>query len=142
VNVKNILKKGEAEISKKEVSGDKELPGATLNVKGKDVDLTWISGTKAKKFTLPEGEYTLTEKIPNTGYQLNTSSVKFTVKDGKVTKTVMHNEKLPTPIKNGFLPTTGDSSLDLLLYGLGIIFSSLAIYLLVQKRRKHGNEKE
>ncbi|MBC1716631.1 Cys-Gln thioester bond-forming surface protein [Listeria welshimeri] len=142
VNVKNILKKGEAEISKKEVSGDKELPGATLNVKGKDVDFTWISGTKAKKFTLPEGEYTLTEKIPNTGYQLNTSSVKFTVKDGKVTKTVMHNEKLPTPIKNGFLPTTGDSSLDLLLYGLGIIFSSLAIYLLVQKRRKHGNEKE
>lgn len=142
VNVKNILKKGEAEISKKEVSGDKELPGATLNVKGKDVDLTWISGTKAKKFSLPEGKYALTETIANEGYKLNTNTVYFEIKDGKVTKTVMHNEKLPKPIKNGFLPTTGDSSLDLLLYGLGIIFSSLAIYLLVQKRRKHGNEKE
>ncbi|EHM3340632.1 hypothetical protein ABFW39_002988 [Listeria monocytogenes] len=142
VNVKNILKKGEAEISKKEVSGDKELPGATLHVKGKDVDLTWVSRTKAKKFSLPEGKYALTETIANEGYKLNTNTVYFEIKDGKVTKTVMHNEKLPTPIKNGFLPTTGDSSLDLLLYSLGIIFSSLAIYLLVQKRRKHGNEKE
>ncbi|MBC1631687.1 Cys-Gln thioester bond-forming surface protein [Listeria welshimeri] len=142
VNVKNILKKGEAEISKKEVSGDKELPGATLHVKGKDVDLTWVSGTKAKKFSLPEGKYALTETIANEGYKLNTNTVYFEIKDGKVTKTVMHNEKSPTPIKNGFLPTTGDSSLDLLLYSLGIIFSSLAIYLLVQKRRKDGNEKE
>lgn len=142
VNVKNILKKGEAEISKKEVSGNKELPGATLHVKGKDVDLTWVSGTKAKKFTLPEGEYTLTEKIPNTGYQLNTSSVKFTVKDGKVTKTVMHNEKIPTPVKKGFLPTTGDSALDLLLYSFGIILVAVGIYLLVQNRKKHGNKTE
>ncbi|WP_246414994.1 MSCRAMM family protein [Listeria farberi] len=140
VNVKNILKKGEAEISKKDITGDKELPGATLHVKGKNVDLTWVSETKAKKFTLPEGEYTLTEKIPNDGYQLNTSSVKFTVKDGKVTKTVMHNTKIP--VKKGFLPTTGDSSLDLMLYSLGTILVALGIYLLVQNRKKHGNNNE
>ncbi|EMZ8581960.1 hypothetical protein FZ048_14670 [Listeria monocytogenes] len=142
VNVKNILKKGEAEISKKDVSGDKELPGATLHVKGKNVDLTWVSGTKAKKFTLPEGKYALTETIANKGYKLNTNTVYFEIKDGKVTKTTMHNEKLPTPVKKGFLPTTGDSSLDLMLYSFGTILVAVGIYLLVQNRKKHGNKTE
>lgn len=134
VNVKNMLKKGEAEISKKDITGDEELPGATLNIKGKDIDVTWVSTTQAKKYTLPEGEYTLTEKIPNDGYQLNTSSVKFSVKDGKITKTVMHNTKIPA--KKGFLPTTGDSSLDLFLYSFGTILIAVGIYLLVQNRRR------
>ncbi|MBC1839529.1 MULTISPECIES: SpaA isopeptide-forming pilin-related protein [Listeria] len=137
VNVKNMLKKGEVEVSKKDITGDEELPGATLNIKGKDIDVTWVSTTQAKKYTLPEGEYTLTEKIPNDGYQLNTSSVKFTVKDGKVTKTVMHNTKIPA--KKGFLPTTGDSSLDLFLYSFGTILVSVGIYLLVQNRRRKTN---
>ncbi|WP_235004683.1 SpaA isopeptide-forming pilin-related protein [Listeria monocytogenes] len=138
VNVKNILKKGDVEVSKTDITGDKELPGATLHIKGKDIDLTWVSTNTAKKFTLPEGEYELTEKIPNNGYKLNTSTVKFTVKDGKVTKTIMHNEKLP--VKKGFLPSTGDSSLDLVLYSLGTIMTALGIYLLVQLRRKRLNQ--
>ncbi|MBC1537198.1 hypothetical protein HCJ52_13845 [Listeria sp. FSL L7-1485] len=139
VNVKNMLKKGEVEVSKKDITGDEELPGATLNIKGKDIDVTWVSTTQAKKYTLPEGEYTLTEKLPNDGYKLNTTAIKFTVKDGKVTKTVMHNEKLPTPVKKGFLPTTGDSALDLMLYSLGTILVSVGIYLLVQNRRRKTN---
>lgn len=134
VNVKNMLKKGEVEVSKKDITGDEELPGATLNIKGKDIDVTWVSTNQAKKYTLPEGEYTLTEKIPNDGYQLNTSSVKFSVKDGKITKTVMHNTKIPA--KKGFLPTTGDSSLDLFLYSFGTILIAVGIYLLVQNRRR------
>lgn len=138
VNVKNILKKGDVEVSKTDITGDKELPGATLHIKGKDIDLTWVSTNTAKKFTLPEGEYELTEKIPNNGYKLNTSTVKFTVKDGKVTKTIMHNEKLP--VKKGFLPTTGDSSLDLMLYSFGTILVAVGIYLLGQNRRKRLNE--
>lgn len=138
VNVKNILKKGDVEVSKTDITGDKELPGATLHIKGKDIDLTWVSTNTAKKFTLPEGEYELTEKIPNNGYKLNTSTVKFTVKDGKVTKTIMHNEKLT--VKKGFLPTTGDSSLDLMLYSFGTILVAVGIYLLVQNRRKRLNE--
>ncbi|UHP11675.1 hypothetical protein LAX80_014070 (plasmid) [Listeria marthii] len=138
VNVTNILKKGDVEVSKTDITGDKELPGATLHIKGKDVDLTWVSTNTAKKFNLPEGEYELTEKIPNDGYKLNTSTVKFTVKDGKVTKTIMHNEKLP--VQKGFLPSTGDSSLDLMLYSLGTILTAVGIYLLVQLRRKRLNQ--
>ncbi|EGK2527093.1 LPXTG cell wall anchor domain-containing protein, partial [Listeria monocytogenes] len=59
-----------------------------------------------------------------------------------VTKTTMHNEKLPTPVKKGFLPTTGDSSLDLMLYSFGTILLAVGIYLLVQTRKKQAHEKE
>ncbi|MBC1572775.1 hypothetical protein HCJ25_14095 [Listeria sp. FSL L7-1426] len=140
VNVKNILKKGDVEVSKTDITGDKELPGATLHIKGKDIDLTWVSTNAAKKFNLPSGDYELTEIIPNNGYKLNTSTVKFTVKDGKVTKTIMHNEKLP--VEKGFLPTTGDSSLDLLLYSLGTILLTVGIYLLYQNRKRRINQNQ
>ncbi|EAF4459205.1 hypothetical protein CYH18_15150 [Listeria monocytogenes serotype 1/2a] len=140
VNVKNILKKGDVEVSKTDITGDKELPGATLHIKGKDINLTWVSTNAAKKFNLPEGDYELTEIIPNNGYKLNTSTVKFTVKDGKVTKTIMHNEKLP--VEKGFLPTTGDSSLDLLLYSLGTILLTVGIYLLYQNRKRRINQNQ
>ncbi|EAE8851702.1 LPXTG cell wall anchor domain-containing protein, partial [Listeria monocytogenes] len=39
-----------------------------------------------------------------------------------------------------FLPSTGDSSLDLVLYSLGTILTALGIYLLVQLRRKRLNQ--
>lgn len=138
VNVKNMLKKGEVEVSKKDITGDDELPGATLNIKGKDIDLTWVSTNDNKKYTLPDGDYVLTEKIPNPGYKLNQKAVPFTVKNGQLTKVTMHNEKLP--VKKGFLPTTGDSSLDLMLYSFGTILVAVGIYLLVQNRRKRLNE--
>ncbi|EHC5262582.1 hypothetical protein JR547_002851 [Listeria monocytogenes serotype 1/2a] len=138
VNVKNMLKKGEVEVSKKDITGDNELPGATLNIKGKDIDLTWVSTNENKKYTLPDGDYVLTEKIPNPGYKLNEKAVPFTVKNGQLTKVTMHNEKLP--VKKGFLPTTGDSSLDLMLYSLGTILTAVGIYLLVQLRRKRFNQ--
>ncbi|EPC4765810.1 hypothetical protein Q6943_002749 [Listeria monocytogenes] len=140
VNVKNMLKKGEVEVSKKGTTGDDELPGATLNIKGKDIDLTWVSTNDNKKYTLPDGDYVLTEKIPNPGYKLNQKAVPFTVKNGQLTKVTMHNEKLP--VKKGFLPTTGDSSLDLMLYSFGTILVAVGIYLLVQNRKKHGNKTE
>ncbi|EHW6680062.1 hypothetical protein K2003_002875 [Listeria monocytogenes] len=138
VNVKNMLKKGEVEVSKKDITGDDELPGATLNIKGKDIDLTWVSTNDNKKYTLPDGDYVLTEKIPNPGYKLNQKAVPFTVKNGQLTKVTMHNEKLPA--KKGFLPTTGDSSLDLMLYSFGTILVAVGIYLLVQLRRKRLNQ--
>ncbi|EAC7182471.1 hypothetical protein CG492_13520 [Listeria monocytogenes] len=138
VNVKNMLKKGVVEVSKKGTTGDDELPGATLNIKGKNIDLTWVSTNDNKKYTLPDGDYVLTEKIPNPGYKLNQKAVPFTVKNGQLTKVTIHNEKLP--VKKGFLPTTGDSSLDLMLYSFGTILAAVGIYLLVQNRRKRVNE--
>lgn len=71
VDVKNYLKKGTAEISKQEIGGSSELSGATLHIEGENVDLTWVSGEKPKTFELPDGSYTLTELLPNDGYQLN-----------------------------------------------------------------------
>ncbi len=105
LTIKNNLKQGEAEISKQEVGGSEELPGAILNVKGEDVDITWVSTNEPKKLRLKDGSYTLTETLPNDGYALNTETVTFEVKDGETTKVVMHNKRLP---KAAATPSTGD----------------------------------
>ncbi|EUJ38261.1 LPXTG-motif cell wall anchor domain-containing protein [Listeria weihenstephanensis FSL R9-0317] len=97
--VKNDLKKGTAEISKQEIGGSGELPGAELQVKGENTDIRWISTDKPKMIQLEEGTYTLSETLPNDGYQLNTEAITFEVKDGKVTKVVMHNKRVPAPAK-------------------------------------------
>lgn len=140
--IRNILKKGDAEISKKDVTGDDELPGAILHIKGKDVDLTWVSTSEAKRFTLPEGKYALTEKLPNDGYQLNTNTIYFEVKDGKVTKTVMHNKRIPAPKKTGHLPTTGDQALDMILLSVGVLLVAGASVYLVKRRRDAKQNEE
>ncbi len=105
--IKNDLKKGEAEISKQEVRGSKELPGATLNVVGEDFDTSWVSTNEPKKLNLREGTYTLTETLPNDGYELNTESITFEVKNGETTNVVMHNKRVPEPAAIT-VPTTGD----------------------------------
>ena len=90
-------------ISKREITGDDELPGATLTVYVADVDgnktievaktnegitLTWESGSTAKEIKgLAPGKYVLSEEIAPDGY-LFTSDIGFTVAaDGTVTST-------------------------------------------------------
>ena len=58
------------DISKKELTGDDELPGCTLTIRdaqGNVVD-TWVSGTESHKVQLHSGSYTLTEENPAAGY--------------------------------------------------------------------------
>lgn len=83
------------EISKTDITGQKELPGAKLKVTNSEntvVD-SWISGTTPYIIKgLPAGEYTLTEEISPNGY-VTASSIKFTVKnDGSVNKVVMKDD--------------------------------------------------
>ena len=68
-------------ISKTDITGEKELPGATLVLKtsdGKEVD-TWISTDSPKYFTLNEGEYTLSETIAPKGYAKTNTIIEFKV---------------------------------------------------------------
>ena len=138
VDVKNMLKKGDVEISKKALGGTDELAGATLNIKGKDIDLTWVSSDKSpKKFNLPNGNYILTETIANKGYELNKQQVPFEVKDGKVSKVVIYNKKIekPTvPLIKKMLPTTGDTRLDFIVFGLGLLMIA-GVVLYLRKRK-------
>lgn len=83
------------EISKTNITGQKELPGAKLKVTNSEntvVD-SWISGTTSHIIKrLPAGEYTLTEEIAPDGY-VTASSINFTVKDdGSVNKVVMKDD--------------------------------------------------
>lgn len=129
LEIKNDLKKGTAEISKKDIADEKELEGATLNVKGEDTDITWVSTTEDKVLTLKDGEYTLTEVLPNDGYELNTEVITFTVKDGETTKVTMHNKR----IKEN-LPMTGERVIGTILPG---IFFLIVFSVLVQRSKKN-----
>ncbi len=87
----------EVKISKTDINGEKELEGAELTIKdsdGKVVD-SWESNGKAKTVTLKDGTYTLEEtgsEFEDNGvtYKVTTSTVTFTVSDGKV---VSHDVK-------------------------------------------------
>lgn len=83
------LTETEVEISKVEIGGTSELPGASLKITSSDVvdfePIEWTSGAETKKVRLLPGTYTLTETTAPDGY-LKAESIDFTVtQDGKVT---------------------------------------------------------
>lgn len=66
-------------ISKTDITGEKEIPGATLIVKdskGNAIE-TWVSTNEPKYIVLEPGEYSLTETIAPKGYILSKTSVYF-----------------------------------------------------------------
>lgn len=72
------------EISKTDITGEKELEGATLTVKDKDGNVvdTWVSGDKPHKIEglLVDETYTLIEEIQVDGY-VKATDIEFTVKN-------------------------------------------------------------
>lgn len=78
-------------VSKKSVTGEDELPGATLRVYDADGELVeeWVSGEEPHELTLLPGTYTLHEEAAPEGY-LVASDVRFEVAEGvPVTKVEM-----------------------------------------------------
>ena len=84
-------------ISKKDITGDNEIPGATLQIKDENGDVVeeWTSTDKPHEINgkLTAGkEYTLHEENAPNGYAYS-EDVKFTVdKTGKVTKVTMNDD--------------------------------------------------
>ena len=70
-------------VSKKSVTGEDELPGATLRVYDADGELVeeWVSGEEPHELTLLPGAYTLHEEAAPEGY-LVASDVEFEVAEG------------------------------------------------------------
>lgn len=91
------IKTTKVKISKTDVTGSKEIPGATLVVKdssGSVVD-KWVSTSEAHYVTVDPGVYTLTETTAPKGYKLSSTTITFKVDedlnlyelvDGKYTK--------------------------------------------------------
>jgi hypothetical protein len=97
VSLKDVI------ISKQDITGSKEIEGATLVVKRNNVLVTsWKSTSTPKTLSLAPGTYTLEESIAPKGYIKSTSKITFVVKsdgtitvdDKKVTSVVMKNEPI------------------------------------------------
>lgn len=83
------------EVSKVDITNEKELPGAALQIKtqeGKIIE-EWVSTDKPHLFEkLPAGDYILSEKIPAPGYT-TANDVPFKIKDtGDIQKVVMKDD--------------------------------------------------
>ena len=121
-------KKSTVSISKKDVTDQKELPGAKLiltDKDGKEID-SWISTTEEHVVTglIPLEEYTLTEITAPDGYEV-AESITFVVKDSMEVQTVTMYDKPTTP------PSTPPSTPPILGIEdhstmLGMIFLGLA----------------
>lgn len=101
-------------VSKRDITNEKEIPGATLVIKdasGKIID-QWVSTTQPHYVSdLPQGKYTLIETQSPAGYGISDEVVEFEVTaDGGVEKTVV--------MYNSPIPKTADINLTLVLVGL------------------------
>ena len=128
------------EISKVDITTNKELPGAELiitNKDGKEIE-RWVSTDKPHSIEkLPAGDYTLTEITAPNGYEI-AEDISFTVlPNGEVQRVVMKDAPIPeqpvqptppsTPTPTPLIPQTGDTfPLGLLLALAGLSLAGLA----------------
>lgn len=128
------------EISKVDITTNKELPGAELIIANKDGKVVehWTSTDKPHYIEkLPAGEYTLTEVTAPNGYEI-AEDISFTVlPNGEVQRVVMKDAPIPeqpvqptppsTPTPTPLIPQTGDTfPLGLLLALAGLSLAGLA----------------
>ena len=131
------------EISKVDITTNKELPGAELIITSKDGKVVehWTSTDKPHYIEkLPAGDYTLTEITTPNGYEI-AEDISFTVlPTGEVQRVVMKDAPIPeqpvqptpptTPTPTPLIPQTGDNfPLGLLLTLAGLSLAGLAALL-------------
>ena len=128
-------------ISKRDITTDKELPGATLQIIDEDGNVVeeWVSTDEAHFIEgklIAGKEYTLRETIAPDGYEI-ANEIKFTVNaDGSVTEVVMYDELTPKTTT----PYTGDNHSDFAAFAL--MGASLIIFLVLIISRKKNDDKE
>jgi LPXTG-motif cell wall-anchored protein len=121
------------EISKTDITGKKELAGATLTILDSDGNVveTWVSTGEAHYIErLPIGNYTLREEQAPDGY-LVAEDVTFEVKDtAEIQKVVMKDEAIPS-----YVPKTGDNT-SLWIPALLMVLSAAGLAGMMGKRRR------
>ena len=93
VNVPEI-KEYKVRISKTDLTGQNEIPGATLVLKNNNGGLveSWVSDNTAHYVTLKPGEYFLTETVAPKGYVLSTDTINFKVDENGTIYAKNNNE--------------------------------------------------
>ncbi|MGL5416395.1 MAG: SpaA isopeptide-forming pilin-related protein, partial [Clostridium sp.] len=92
VTVNDAETTGTLVIEKTDITNEKEVAGAKIQIQGtsdngQKIDKTFVSGTTPTKFTLPAGRYTYTEVDAPVGYQINKTVGHFTIsKQGQIVK--------------------------------------------------------
>lgn len=126
-------------ISKRDITTDKELAGATLQIIDDDGNVVeeWVSTDEAHFIEgklIAGKEYTLRETIAPDGYEI-ANEIRFTVNaDGSVTEVVMYDELTPKTTT----PYTGDNHSDFAAYAmLGSASVIIAALIITRKGKKH-----
>ena len=138
-------------ISKRDITTDKELPGATLQIIDEDGNVVeeWVSTNEPHMIEgklIAGKEYTLKEIIAPEGYEV-TNEIKFTVNaDGTVTEVVMYDEHTPDletpPTVTIDTPNTGvstDNGAELYLIAAAVI---MAFGMLICKKNDKKQRKD
>ena len=122
------------EISKQDITNEKELPGATLVITdkdGKEVE-RWVSEDKPHMIEkLPVGDYTLTELIAPEGYVLSEEAVKFSVTDEEGLISVVMKNVPETPVPQ----TSAGMMILYIIGGLTLVGGSGMVYFNVRPRK-------
>ena len=143
-NLENKPITGELELTKKDISDGKLLPGAGFRIKDTDGNVVaeeYTDENGLAKFTLRYGKYTYEEFDAPEGYRIDTTPHEFEItEDGQIVKAEMTNEKIPTPD----VPQTGDESNLGFWIGLGSIAlgGAIACGILFAKRKKDDDSDE
>ena len=131
-------------ISKRDITNDKELKGAKLQIidsNGKVVE-EWESTDKPHYIEgklIAGGEYTLREITAPDGYE-TANDVKFKVnEDGSVTEVTMYDTPVKTPEKTEtpktpYSPKTGDDSMNNMPFVLAVSALGVVLMLAAKKR--------
>lgn len=131
------------QISKRDITTDKELPGATLKIIDEDGNIVeeWISTDEAyfiEGKLIAGKEYTLKEIIAPDGYEI-ANEIKFTVnEDGSVTEVVMYDELTPKTDT----PYTGDNHSDFAAFALMGVSLIIFLVLIIGRSRNKKDDKE
>lgn len=143
-NLENKPITGELELTKKDISDGKLLPGAGFRIKDADGNVVaegYTDENGIARFTLRYGKYTYEEFDAPEGYRIDTTPHEFEItEDGQIVKAEMTNEKIPTPD----VPQTGDENNLGFWIGLGSIAlgGAIACGILFAKRKKDDDSDE
>lgn len=143
----NHLKKGTAELTKKDISTGELLPNAGIRILDKDKKIIVEGKTNnSGVFTfkkLPKGTYYFQEYEAPQGYELNETPLQFEIKeDGEVVKSEMTNQKMAIPKELGGLPQTGEVKRNLAVLIGGLLLIGIGIYLFMKKRIQQKQSKK
>lgn len=129
--IKNCLKSGELDFTKKEEGTEKTLKGAIIDIYTKDDILVFTRKTdengKINISKIPLGQYYLLEKKSPEGYEINNERIPFEItKNGEVVSLTMYDKKIKIEQvvnvgKTGMNNHKNSLTLIMLISGFGLI---------------------